>query len=155
MRTWKASVNVGVWEGLQPIDPAFIHLTNIRELKLGVPQSFFPLKFPRQTHKLSSLLFDQRWDQPWSKAAFPAFLTRVCNLSLRTPQTYKSLQNLSIHCQLTTKKHMENSFRPNFGRDLTAKDKQGLHVNVKSAVARMCLICFVFCFFRYNILFKG
>lgn len=102
MRTWKTCVNVGVWEGREPKDPAFIYLPDIRELKLGVTQSFFffsfffPLKFPEQTHKLSSLLLVQRWDQPWSKTAFPPFYQEFAFWTLRTPQSYKSLQNLSL-----------------------------------------------------------
>lgn len=88
---------------------SFISLTS-GSSRLASLKAFFPLIFPWQAHKLSSLLFDQRWDQPWSKAAFPPFFTRVFNLSLRTPQTYKSLEDLSIHCQPAIKKHMENSF---------------------------------------------
>lgn len=85
---------------------SFISLTS-GSSSLASLKAFFPLIFPGQAHKLSSLLFDQRWDQPEVRQLLLLFFRGVFNLPLRTPQTYKSLENLSIHCQRAIKKHME------------------------------------------------
>lgn len=50
---------------------------------------FSPLKFPKaDPPELSSLLFDQRWDRPWSRAAFPAAFSHTGVLQ-STRQTRK------------------------------------------------------------------
>lgn len=73
---WKLKEPLLMWESekacsLQTL-LSFISLTSGSSSSASL-KAFFPLIFPRQAHKLSSLLYDQRWDRPWSKAAFPPF----------------------------------------------------------------------------------